>query len=257
MLSFHLALVFSCAAAALADSIPALYDGRAPLNYTAADIDAPKVPYVYVVKGSEAASKYVTFTNKPPSTPLWFNKANSSIEQTISVKIDNSSEFVPGNNPANSQWGFRRTEILGENNRTMLQTGKTVWHFSIMPNEEHPLNLTHEYQLTFIEPSDGVHVFSVRIGSPFTIPTAPKLPTETAGSLRVLNHALETLYTTPFDAETWHNFAIQVDWDTRTLGVFASKGGDKLTKVSDLVPNDSTKPVPEGRGEFHFGLLKV
>jgi hypothetical protein len=41
------------------------------------------------------------------------------------------------------------------------------------------------------------------------------------------------------------------------LGVFASKGGSKLKKVSKLVSNNSTKPVPEGRGDFHFGLLKV
>ncbi|CUA72598.1 hypothetical protein RSOLAG22IIIB_10160 [Rhizoctonia solani] len=216
---------------------PVLYDGRAPLNYTAANIDAFQAPYGYVVKGSEAASKYVAFsTNNPPPTPLWYPKgSNSAIEQTVAVRIDNSSVFVPGNNPDNSQWGFRR----------------------IMRDEARPLNFTHEYQIVFIEPDDGTHVFGIKVGSSFTVPTAPNLPTTTARNLEVLDHALNTLYSVPFDLNTWHNFAIQVDWDARTLGVFASKGGSKLRKVSNLVSNNSTKPVPDGRGDFHFGLLKL
>ncbi|KEP49191.1 hypothetical protein V565_105800 [Rhizoctonia solani 123E] len=255
MVSHRFGLIFTWAAGALAT--PVLYDARAPLNYTTAGIDGPKPPYVYVIRGNEAASKYVSFSSTPPPTPLWFKKSNSSIEQTVSIKIDNSSVFVPGNNPANSQWGFRRTEILAENNRTILQSGKTVFHFSIMPNEDCPLDYKHEHQLVFVEPSDGTHVFSVRIGSPFTVPTAPNLPTETARNLRVMNHALDVLYNTPFDSQTWHNFAIQVDWDARTLGVFASKGGEELKQVSDMVSNNSTKPVPDGRGEFHFGIIKL
>ena len=37
----------------------------------------------------------------------------------------------------------------------MLQSGKTVWHFSIMRDEARPLNFTHEYQIVFAEPDDG------------------------------------------------------------------------------------------------------
>ncbi|KDN34684.1 hypothetical protein RSAG8_12233, partial [Rhizoctonia solani AG-8 WAC10335] len=273
MLSTRLTLLATCAVGALAT--PILYDGRAPLNYTAANMDESpfQSPYTYVVKGSEAASKYVSFSTKsPPPTPLWYPKgSNSPIEQTVSVRIDNSSVFVPGNNPDNSQWGFRRTELIAQNNRTMLQSGKTIWHFSIMRDEARPLNFTHdimrdearplsfshEYQIVFAEPDDGSHVFGVKVGSSFTAPTAPKLPTKTARNLEILDHALNVLYSTPFDLNTWHNFAIQVDWDARTLGVFASKGSSKLKKVSNLVSNNSTKPVPEGRGDFHFGLLKI
>ncbi|KEP47221.1 hypothetical protein V565_163750 [Rhizoctonia solani 123E] len=257
MVSARLTFLITCATSVLAT--PVLYDGRAPLNYSTANIDAFQSPYVYVVKGSKAASKYISFSpNSPPPTPLWYPQgSNSPIEQTVSVRIDNSSVFVPGNNPDNSQWGFRRTEIIAQNNRTTLQSGKTVWHFSIMRDEARPLNLTHEYQIVFAEPDDGSHVFGVKVGSGFTVPTATKLPTKTARNLEILDHALNVLYSVPFDLNTWHNFAIQVDWDVRTLGVFASKGGSKLKKVSNLVSNNSTKPVPEGRGDFHFGLLKL
>ncbi|KAB5591545.1 hypothetical protein CTheo_5011 [Ceratobasidium theobromae] len=255
---------------ATALATPVLYDGRAPLNYTSADIDGPKPPYVYVVKGSKPASEvgpqlyssptnspqYVSFSSSPPPTPLWANKGQP-IEQSISTKIDNSSVFVPGGNPANSQWGFRRTELIAQNNRTMLQSGKSVWHFSIMRDDTRPLNYSHEYQIVFIEPDDGSHVFGVRVGSPFTVPTADKLPVKTAHSLQVLDHATNVIYSTQFDRNTWHNFAVQVDWDARTLGVFASKGGSKLKKVSKLVENSSAKSGSAGQGDFHIGLIKL
>ncbi|KAG8722350.1 hypothetical protein FRC09_006389 [Ceratobasidium sp. 395] len=240
---------------------PVLYDGKAPLNYTSAQIDAFAAPYVYVVKGSKPASGYVSFDpNVPPPTPLWYSLKNLpklASEQTVSVKIDNSSVFVPGGNPANSQYGFRRTEIIAQNDRTVLEQGKSVWHFSIQRDEKRPLNYKHEYQIVFIEPNDGTHVFGVKVGSSFTVPTAAKLPTATAHNLEVLDHALNVVYSTPFDPLTWHNFAVQVDWDARTLGVFASKGALPLKKVSKLVSNNSTQAGAAGQGDFHFGVLKL
>ncbi|QRV80910.1 glycoside hydrolase family 131 protein [Ceratobasidium sp. AG-Ba] len=254
-----LGFLAACAATTLAT--PVLYDGRAPLNYTSAQINVPSSPYVYVVKGSKAASQYVSFDPKvPPPTPLWYSLKNLpklAGEQTVSVKIDNSSVFVPGGNPANSQYGFRRTEIIAQNNRTMLETGKSVWHFSVMPDSKRPLNYKHEYQIVFIEPDDGTQVFRIKVGSSFTIPTASQLPSATAHNIEVLDHALNVLHSTPFVPLTWHNFAIQVDWDARTLGVFASKGVAPLKKVSKLAPNNSTKPGAAGQGDFHFGLLKL
>ena len=125
---------------------------------------------------------------------------------------------------------FYSTEIIAQNNRTLLESGKTVWHFSILRDELHPLNYKHEYQIVFIEPDDGSkqilptfslnrrltmfscvgHVFGVKVGSSFTIPTASKLPTATAHNLEVLDHALNVVYSTSFDPLTWHNFAVQV-----------------------------------------------
>ncbi|KAG8733976.1 hypothetical protein FRC10_012048 [Ceratobasidium sp. 414] len=285
MVLSRLGFLTACVAGALAT--PVLYDGRAPFNYTSANIDSFTYPYVYVVKGSKAASQYVSFDpNVPPPTPLWYSLKNLpklASEQTVSVKIDNSSVFVPGGNPANSQYGFRRTEIIAQNDRTVLESGKSVWHFSILRDEKRPLNYKHEYQIVFIEPGDGTHVFGVKVGSSFTVPTASKLPTATAHNLEVLDHALNVVYSTSFDPLIWHNFAVQVsldprsfaaisfqptlseltprphqvDWDARTLGVFASKGALPLKKVSKLVSNNSTQTGAAGQGDFHFGVLKL
>jgi hypothetical protein len=92
-------------------------------------------------------------------------------EQPIRVIIDNSSIFTPGT--STPQLGFRRSEIIAQasanGNRTafdaMLESGITAFHFSVYADEKRPLNYTHEYQVVWIEPSDGSHVFDLQIGT--------------------------------------------------------------------------------------------
>ena len=99
-------------------------------------------------------------------TPLW-NRGRLPIEQALAVSIDNSSIFVPGGNAQN---GFRRTDIIAQKNGSpanllpLMETGVTVFHFSIQADNKRPLNYTHEYQIVFIEPNDGSHVFGIQLG---------------------------------------------------------------------------------------------
>ena len=78
--------------------------------------------------------------------------------------------FVPGGNPQNAQFGFRRTEILAEKNGSpanllpLMESGVTVFHFSVKVDDKRPLNYNHEYQVVFIEPNDGSHVFALKLG---------------------------------------------------------------------------------------------
>ena len=89
-------------------------------------------------------------------------------EQVLAVSIDNSSVFVPGGNP---QFGFRRTDIIaavdGEHTELIqrMEQSTTVFHFSIQKDELRPLNYNHEYQIVFIEPNDGSHVFGIQLGA--------------------------------------------------------------------------------------------
>jgi hypothetical protein len=249
---------------ALARATPVIYDGRAPLNLTEADLDTSTGPYLTAVKGStENASHYSTLLGssvKP--TPLWnkYSMRLPPIEQAISIIIDNSSVFVPGGGAP--QLGFRRTELIAQanNNHTALdaamEVGVTVFHFSIQVDKAHPLNYSHEYQIVFIEPNDGTHVFGVQLGSPFTIPTGT-LPAANATSFQVLDHASNVLFTTPFSSDTWHNFAVQVDWDNRTLAVLYSANDDTLKAVTEVVPNLTATAGVAGQGDFHFGVLKL
>ncbi|KAI0671185.1 hypothetical protein C8Q78DRAFT_843947 [Trametes maxima] len=237
-----------------------IWDGRAPLNLTDADLDTSTGPFLTVVKGSEKASHYshVLGKSKLP-TPLW-NEGILPREQVVSVTIDNSSVFVPGGGAP--QFGFRRTDIIaavnGEHTEliTRMEENKTVFHFSIQKDDVHPLNYTHEYQIVFIEPNDGSHVFGIQLGSPFTNPTGP-LPAPNAHSFKVLDHALNVLFATPFIPRAWHNFAVEVDWSDRTLAVWYSRNAELLELVKDTTPNPTAAEGPDGQGDFHFTVLKL
>ncbi|KAF9450554.1 glycoside hydrolase family 131 protein [Macrolepiota fuliginosa MF-IS2] len=237
---------------------PVLYNGRVPLKYTAADLDASQNPFLTVVKGTENASHYSTLQgSKFPPTPLW---KSSSVEQVISVSIDNSSIFSPGGN--NPQYGFRRTDIIAESDGSpsnltpIIEANTTVFHFSIKADEARPLNYKHEYQIVFIEPNDGTHVFGIQLGTPFT-PDGNTAVAKDAHFFKVLDHGLNVLFKTPFTPRAWHNFAVQVDWEARTLGVFYSLGDRALSPVTRLLENQSQQAGDAGKGEFHFGVLKL
>ncbi|KAM5536930.1 hypothetical protein V8D89_009477 [Ganoderma adspersum] len=253
--------VFLWAVSALAT--PVIWDGRARFNLTNADLDASTGPFLTVVKGCENASHYSQLHGHfLLPTPLW----NEGIlhtqprEQVLSVSIDNSSVFLPGG--TNPQFGFRRTDIIAANNGehtnlvTQMETNQTIFHFSIQEDETRPLNYTHEYQIVFIEPNDGSHVFGIQLGSPFTNPTGP-LPVPNAHSFKVLDHALNVLFSTRFTSRAWHNFAIEVDWNARTLAVWYSQDAELLRQVVTTTLNPTAAGGADGQGDFHFTVLKL
>lgn len=224
-------------------------------------------------------------------TPLW-NGQHFALppyhspfdEQVLAVTIDNSSVFVPGG--STPQYGFRRTDIIAQKAGSTLslvpamETGVSVFHFSIKADEKRPLNYSHEYQVVFIEPLDGSHVFDIqlgergylnthhlvcprphifcvaKIGSPFTNPTGT-LPVHNACNFKVRDHALNVLFSTLFTYGSWHNFGVQVDWNNRTLAVLYSQDATPLQPVTKVVPNLTTAPSSMGQGDLHFGVLKV
>jgi hypothetical protein len=78
-----------------------------------------------------------------------------------------------------------------------------------------------------------------------------------ARNINILDHNLNVLFSTQFTCQTWHNFAIVIDWDNLTLAVFYSVEAQPLTLVSPMKQNQGAKAARKGQGEFHFGVLKV
>ncbi len=203
-------------------------------------------------------------------------------EQAIRTVIDNSSVFTPGNNQP--QLGFRRSELIAQGDQsgdrtefnTKIESGITVFHFSVQTDPKQLLNFKHEYQPLFIEPKDGSHVFDLQTGM-MRAPTllsppswtdrrrslVPGTPFNTTVSdlashmLRIRSHDTTALFQTPFEEDTWHNFAVAVDWDKRTLQVYYSTNADPLQAVTAVEDNSSAPQGLDGQGDFHFGLLKV
>ncbi|EGO04144.1 hypothetical protein SERLA73DRAFT_175930 [Serpula lacrymans var. lacrymans S7.3] len=226
-------------------------------------------PYLTVVKGSTENATYYSqlLGHSTLPTPLWNKEMipfvpvlTHPIEQAISISIDNTSIFIPGGSPP--QNGFRRTGFIAQidGNHTYLngimEVGTTVFHVSIKGNTLFPLNYTHEYQIVWIEPNDGSHVFEIQVGSPFTDPTGP-LPAPKAHYLKVRDHALNLLFYTPFTMENWHNFAVQINWESRTLGVYYSTDDAPLQAVTGVLSNPTTSAGATGQGDYHFGVLKL
>lgn len=69
----------------------------------------------------------------------------------VEVTLSDQSIFAPS--ATNIQTGFRRAELqAASNNGTDPSTlGLKTLHFSIMKDTARPLNLSHEYQLVFLE----------------------------------------------------------------------------------------------------------
>ena len=81
--------------------------------------------------------------------------------------------------------------------------------------------------------------------------------TPESNSLRIRAADASVVFNTSFTADTWHNFAVLVDWDALTLQAFYSADAAPLAPVSDVVENTNAKAGADGQGDFHFGLLKV
>ncbi|KAF8895243.1 hypothetical protein BD779DRAFT_1498361 [Infundibulicybe gibba] len=205
--------------AVIAFGNPIIYDGRVPFATKNSALDTSSDPFLTVY------SEFLGHLIAP--TPLWNQRLipflSVPTEQVISITIDNSSVFIPGSGPP--QTGFRRTELIAQQNgshtelNTLMETG----------------------------PSDGSHVFGIQLGSPFTNPTGALPP----------RSCFEQLFVTPFLPGVWHNFAIEVDWDNRTLQVFYSINGKKLSPVTKILSNPTTQLGIAGQGDFHFGILKL
>ncbi|KAJ6555028.1 hypothetical protein DFH09DRAFT_1280654 [Mycena vulgaris] len=237
-----------------------IYDGRVPYSMKTAALDTSTGPFLTAVKGQNASASYYStlLGHSALPTPLWNDLGIIPREQVISIRIDNTSVFVPGSGPP--QYGFRRTEFIAQKNGSSTaldaeaDTELSIFHFSIKADLSRPLNYSHEYQIVFIEPNDGSHVFGIQLGSPFTNPTG-QLPAKNAHSFKVLDHGLNVLFSAPFVPLVWHNFAITVDWDSRTLLVAYSLDGRPLKAVTSTVPNPTA--AAGATGDFHFGVLKL
>ena len=94
------------------------------------------------------------------------------------------------------------------------------------------------------------------LGTPFSKTTATSLD-PTARNLKIRDHASNLLYQTPFKSDTWHNIAVQVDWDSRTLAVLYSADDSPLQPVTGIVDNNSTASGASGQGDYYWGVLKV
>lgn len=147
------------------------------------------------------------FCRFPLTISIQFDKTTKAVEITLS----DASIFAPS--ATNVQTGFRRAEFLpASNNGTDRSTvGIKTVHFSVMKDAARPLNLSHEYQMVFLESADfSTNQFVLKTG------TISGQPAGQNPDMLVLqsnvNEDKGNLFTTSFTMDTWHNFGLVLDF---------------------------------------------
>lgn len=92
--------------------------------------------------------------------------------------------------------------------------GVKTLHFSLSKDPARPLNLTHEYQLVFLESADfSTNQLVLKAGTVLGAEDDP----EGGDVLRLFGNVNEAapglLFSVPFTADVFHNFAVLLDFD--------------------------------------------
>ncbi|KAG6005659.1 hypothetical protein E4U21_007775 [Claviceps maximensis] len=231
-----------------APGCPLIFDGRVPANFTLKQFNANNNIFnpSFVLGANQTFSSVLRFPKHKTSKSL-YDRAGST--KPVEVTINDQSIFAPS--ASNVQVGFRRTELMiasnsGSDNST---TGVRTLHFSIAKDPHRPLNLTHEYQLCFLEDAAfSTNQFVLKTGSIIGVNNID------ADSLTLFANTKnfgDVLFTTPFTPNTFHNFALTLDFTRNITEVLYSTGLDTLETVASPRANDIS-----GQGQYHFGLLK-
>ncbi|GJD01130.1 hypothetical protein ColKHC_09955 [Colletotrichum higginsianum] len=217
------------------------FDGRIPKAFTAADFDGKTSPF----NTANVFGKGLKFSDliKLPGGQSLFD-VNST--QPFEVTIDDKSIFAPSAD--NVQIGFRRAEMLPLSNdgKDASTQGIKTLHFSLQKDDKRPLNLSHEYQLAFLESADfSTNQIVLKTG------TILGQNTEDPDTLQLFGNPAPELFKTKFTPGVFHNFAIKLDFTANTTEVFYSQGTSALKSQGAAVPN-----IIAGQGQYHFGILK-
>ncbi|KAL2876627.1 hypothetical protein SGCOL_008206 [Colletotrichum sp. CLE4] len=235
--------LLSFASVAVAQQCTLQFDGRVTTGTEAEAFDAENNLFSpqNVFGAGLSFSKVLQLPNEA-SSPFDGND-NVPLEVTIS----DQSIF-------NKQTGFRRADLIPSTNTGTDEstTGVKTLHFSLSKDVQRPLNLSHEYQLAFLESNDfSTNQVVLKTGTilggdatvdPDTLQLFGNVNTKPAPPI---------LFSTPFAENTIHNFAVTMDFNANTVQVFYSTDNNDLEAQGEPQPN-----VVTGQGQYHFGVLK-
>lgn len=188
---------------------PLIFDGRVPAKFTLKQFDDKNNIFnpSFVHGANQNFSSVLKFPDYTKRQSL-FDRVGRT--KPVEVTINDQSIFTPS--PGNAQVGFRRTELLiasnsGKDNSTL---GIRTLHFSIAKDSTRPLNLSHEYQLTFLEDASfSTNQFVLKTG---TVIGVDNINADSLTLFGNTNKFGDVLFTTPFSSGTFHNFALRLDF---------------------------------------------
>lgn len=230
-----------------ASTCPLVFDGRVPKTATGATFDQGLLPYnpKYDLGANLTWADVLVFPRVPQS--LFDNSSTKAVEATI----DDRAVFTPS--PTNAQVGFRRNELLPQPaNVNDSVTGIKTLHWSMRSDIHRPLNYSHEYQLVWLESQDySADQFSLNTGTIFGTPFNKREAKDLFLRGTSAASPQQTLWRTPFTDGVWHNFGLELNFNTNHLRVYYSQNGQQLVPRTGWISNDLSN-----LGEYHFGMLK-
>ncbi|KAF9016994.1 hypothetical protein BDZ89DRAFT_389702 [Hymenopellis radicata] len=213
-------LGFASLFAGLARAGTTVWSGNFDYYSTVADFDkwswSNQVgEYQWYIHGSGPTSDYLALD------PSFKNPAITSESKGLKVTIS-----------ANATWNgqtMERTELIPQTTAN-LGTGTLYYHFSVKRTDTNPPDSTLEHQVLFFES----HFTELKYG---VGPTPTDLQWMVSGARQ---------WGTPFTADTWFNFAYEINFSASTVGLWASTGASPLTKVVNNVSasTSTTRRLP-------------
>ncbi|KAL4246639.1 Carbohydrate-binding module family 1 protein [Abortiporus biennis] len=177
--------------------------------------------YQWYIHGSQPTSHYLALD------PSYKNPADTAETHGIKMTIDTGATW-------NSQ--MERAELIPQTSQN-LGTGNLFYHFSVKRSATNPPDSTLEHQVCFFES----HFTELKYG---VAPNPSDLQWMVGGVAK---------WGTPFTADTWFNFAYDIDFSAGTVGLWASTGGSPLTKVvQNIAASTSTNSE-----DWHLGVLRI
>ncbi|KAK1959888.1 hypothetical protein LZ32DRAFT_656085 [Colletotrichum eremochloae] len=241
--SKSLTLLLSLISKAFSQSCTLQFDCRIPVGTELEEFDVTNRLFnSRAVIGAGLVFSQILQLSNEASSPF---DGNENV--AVAVSINDRSIF-------NGQTGFRRTELIPSGNTGIDAStlGVKTLHFSIEKDDQRPLNLSHEYQLAFLESNDfttsqfvlktGTILGGVVNAGPDTLTLFGNVNTRPVPTV---------LFSTPFTEYTIHNFALTLDFNANTVQVFYSTDNNDLEAQGAPQPN-----ILVGQGLYHFGLLK-
>ncbi|KAF4577335.1 hypothetical protein EYR40_009307 [Pleurotus pulmonarius] len=179
-------------------------------------------PYQWYIHGSQPTSQYLALD------PSYKNPAATTETHGLKLTIDQTSNW-------NGQT-MMRSELIPQTTANLGQ-GNLFYHFSIKRAATNAPDSSLEHQICFFES----HFTELKYG----VGSNPTDLTWMVGGVGK--------WSTPWTADTWFNFAYDIDFSANTVGLWASTGSSPLTKVvQNVAASTSTNSA-----DWHLGVLRI
>ncbi|KAJ1705461.1 hypothetical protein AFGD_003716 [Aspergillus flavus] len=212
-------------ASTLAGSV--LWSGISDSSLTVDDIDKwswsnQAGAWQWYIHGSGKTSEYLGISPE-------FKNPAAADAQGLRITIDGTSFW-------NGQT-MERSELIPQT-KADLGSGHLYYHFSLSTKETNAPNPSFEHQIAFFES----HFTELKYGA-----------SGSSDNTLSWNADGKSHWSVQLEAGTWYNFAYDIDFDSKKVGLWASNGSEPLTQVVEPVSASTST----NSADWHVGQLRL